>query len=121
MPKRILVIDDEPLIVDLLTLLLSRFGYQVDQASGAQEALAQLDTQDAVFVDIRMPGMDGEEFYERVKARFPAMVRRLIFVTGDLANPQTISFIHRTGNLYLEKPFTLKELRGLLEVFSKWG
>lgn len=120
MSKRILVIDDEPLILDLLTILLSNFGYQVDRASSAQEALRQIDTQDAIFVDIRMPGMDGKEFYERVKACFPPMARRVIFVTGDLACPQTISFIRRTGNLYLEKPFTLKEVRALLEVFSNW-
>ena len=123
MSKRILVIDDEPLIVDLLTHLLSRFDYQADQASHHQEALEKLShiPFDAIFLDMRMPDIDGKEFYLQIRKRFPHLAERVVFVTGDIANPETMSFVRETGNLYLEKPFTMRSVKDLLEKYFQTG
>lgn len=119
MGKRILVIDDEQLLLDLLTHLLSMIGYEVEQALDSREASGKLKDQqyDAIFLDMKMPLMDGKEFYLKIRERFPLLAKRIVFITGDVANQQTISFIHETGNLHLSKPFTIKEVKDLLEKF----
>ncbi len=119
MSKRILVVDDEPLLLDLLTHLLSMIGYEVDQAQDSREASGKLKDQqyDAIFLDMKMPLMDGKEFFLKIREKFPLLAKRIVFITGDVANQQTISFIKETGNLHLQKPFTIKEVKDLLEKF----
>jgi CheY-like chemotaxis protein len=119
MNKRILVIDDEQLLLDLLTHLLSMIGYEVEQALDSREASGKLKDQqyDLIFLDMKMPFMDGKEFYLKVKEKFPILAKRIVFLTGDVANQQTISFIKETGNGHLQKPFTIQEVKSLLENF----
>lgn len=119
MGKRILVVDDEQLLLDLLTHLLSMIGYEVEQASDSREASGKLKDQeyDAIFLDMKMPFMDGKEFYLKTAEKFPLLAKRIVFITGDVANQQTRSFIQETGNLHLQKPFTIKEVKDLLERF----
>lgn len=119
MAKRILIIDDEQLLLDLLTHLLSKIGYQVDQACDSREAAGKLKDQeyDAIFLDMKMPLMNGKEFYFKIQERFPDLAKRIVFITGDVANPETIAFLRETGNLFLQKPFTIKEVKTLLDRF----
>lgn len=119
MAKRILIIDDEQLLLDLLTHLLSKIGYEADQALDSGEAAGKLKDQkyDAVFLDMKMPLMDGKEFYLKVREHFPDVAKRIIFITGDVANPETLSFLRETGNLFIQKPFTIKEVKSLLDRF----
>lgn len=122
MKKRILIIDDEQLLLDLLTHLLSQIGYEVDQALSGREAAGKLKDQeyDAIFLDIKMPQMDGKEFYLKVREQSPSLAGHIVFITGDVANSKTVSFIEGTGNLHLKKPFTIREVKELLEkLFGK--
>lgn len=116
--KRILVIDDEQILLDLVTHLLSKIGYQVDQAIDCREAAGKLKGggYDAIFLDMKMPFMDGKAFYEKVQAHLPEMAKRIIFLTGDIANQATTEFIQETGNLHLHKPFTIKEFKAVLDL-----
>jgi DNA-binding response OmpR family regulator len=121
MAKRILIIDDEQLLLDLLTHLLSKIGYEADQALDSREAAGKLKDQkyDVIFLDMKMPLMDGKEFYLKIQERFPDMAQRIVFITGDVANPETISFLRETGNLFMQKPFTIKEVKNLLDRFFR--
>jgi len=121
MAKRILIIDDEQLLLDLLTHLLSKIGYEVDRASDSREAAGKLKDQeyDAIFLDMKMPLMSGREFYSKLEERFPDIARRVVFITGDVANPETRAFLQETGHLYLQKPFTIKEVKTLLDQFFR--
>ena len=74
---------------------------------------------DVIFLDIHLNALSGKDVYRKAKERSDRLARRIIFITGDLRNPQTESFVQQTGNLCLEKPFTLTELKHLLEQFFK--
>ena len=119
MGKRILVIDDEVFLVDLVGLFLSKEGYQVEKVSDSQEGLKLLDkTQfDLIFLDIKMPQISGREFYQIVRERLPEMSGRIVFLTGDVASRATQTFIEGTGSICLKKPFTLKEIQDVLSRF----
>ena len=76
-------------------------------------ALRKLETEhyDVIISDLKMPGMGGEELYESVRRISPDMARRIIFSTGDVASDEARSFLERTGNPYLQKPFELATMR----------
>lgn len=119
--KKILVIDDEPLLLDLLTHLLSRIGYQADRAIDGREAAGKLKDgeYDLIFLDIKMPFINGKDFYQKIKTYAPHLAKRVVFLTADIASKETFEFIQGTGNLQLQKPFTIKEAKTLLENFFK--
>ena len=117
--KRVLVIDDEVVLVDLVGHFLTREGYQVEKISDSQEGLRLLDSRqfDLIFLDMKMPQISGREFYQRVRERIPEVSERIVFLTGDVASRATQTFIEATGNICLRKPFTLKEIKDVLNRF----
>ena len=84
LPKRILVVDDEPGLAELLRLALTSDQFQVEIAQDAQTALAAFEARrhDVVITDFRMPGMDGLELARAIRARCPA--QPIILMAGDL-------------------------------------
>ena len=80
---KVLVVDDDPVVGKSFNRVLSNKGYAVITAANAHEALTKLKEGgfDAVFTDIRMPGMDGLELAERVKARTPWTP--VVIITGE--------------------------------------
>jgi signal transduction histidine kinase/CheY-like chemotaxis protein len=111
--KRVLVVDDEEPILALVRDALSTTGMELDVARDGASALQQmrLNTYDATICDWRMPGMNGQQVYEQLRAFDLKAAERMIFVTGDLVNEKTQSFIRERGNLSLGKPFTLDQIR----------
>ncbi|HEU4401420.1 MAG TPA: ATP-binding protein [Candidatus Polarisedimenticolia bacterium] len=114
---RILVVDDEAILVELLSDFLKSVGHDVDQAHDGRSALdlAKANDYDAVLSDLKMPGLDGQGFYEQIVKLKPAMASRFIFATGDLANPKVQTFFQATGCLYLSKPFKLDAVLSVLD------
>lgn len=106
-PLNIAVLDDEPFIRDLLQDSLRDQGHYVACFENAQAALAALCKQrfDVILSDIKMPGMNGLDFYGRVLERCPHQAQRILFLSGDLMAAQTRDFVERTGCLTLTKPF----------------
>lgn len=80
--RKVLVVDDDPVVGESFNRVLSGKGYAVITARNGQEALDKLDSEqyDVVFTDLRMPGMTGLEVAERVKARQPWIP--VVIVTG---------------------------------------
>lgn len=118
---RLLVVDDEMILVELLTEFLKMNGHQVDEARNGQTALklAIANDYDVILSDLKMPGLDGQGFYERLLKIKPAMARRFIFTTGDLANPKTQAFFQASGCPYLSKPFRLEMVLTLLQQIAR--
>ncbi|HWI82680.1 response regulator [Ramlibacter sp.] len=85
--RKVLVVDDDPVVGESFNRVLSRKGYAVITAGSGDEALAKLQAEkyDLVFTDLRMPGMDGLEVAERVKAQQPWMP--VVIVTGYGSQP----------------------------------
>lgn len=120
--KRVLVVDDEEPILALVRDALSANGVELDMAHDGETAIDRMrhNTYDAAICDWRMPGMNGQQVYERLKAFDPEAAERVIFVTGDVVNEKAQEFIKKEGNLCLSKPFTLHEIReAVREVIEK--
>ena len=110
---RILVIDDESYIVELLQRTLEPLGYEVDGALEGNAALSLLEERvyDLVITDVKMPGTNGRQIYALISERYPTLRQRVIFSTGDIANVETQRFLHQRGVPYLTKPFDLEEVQ----------
>lgn len=111
--KNVLVIDDEGHLRELFRELLTRDGHRIETATNGREALEMIHRQsfDLVVTDIKMPETDGVDFYRQLKSEHSALADRLLFVTGDLMNPDTVRFLESTGNPWIAKPFELSAVR----------
>jgi signal transduction histidine kinase len=114
--KRVLVIDDEEPILQMVREALTRHGYAVDIANSGEAGLARLRSTryDLTLCDMKMPGLTGPQVYERLREIDPALASRLIFVTGDMVNEKTRAFLDAEKKLCLPKPFTLAEFRAAI-------
>lgn len=103
---RILVVDDEPEVGQMLLDILERDGHQVDQAHSGREALARLadGEVDLILSDLRMPDLDGPALYRALAAQRPDLVPRLVFLTGDTLGGDMTGFLTESGARVLEKP-----------------
>jgi len=114
----VLVVDDEKGIIDLASKMLSRMGYEVDTACDGRTALELLGSRryDVILSDWKMPGMSGQELYQRLQAQNSAMTAAFIFMTGDVLNERMQGFISECGASFLAKPFSLDEFRAVMEL-----
>jgi signal transduction histidine kinase/ActR/RegA family two-component response regulator len=114
--KKVLVIDDEEPILQMVRETLSEQGYQVDVARDGEAALRHLDKvpYDLTLCDWKMPGMNGQQIYERVRAKYPALSDRMIFITGDVINEKAQEFLRERKKVCLSKPFSLVEFRAAI-------
>jgi signal transduction histidine kinase/ActR/RegA family two-component response regulator len=107
--KRILVVEDEPQIRQLLEDIIRSANHDVQTAPNGRVALEMIDENqfDLIITDVKMPEISGAEFYASLKRKGAALEQRLIFVTGDLMNAETMQFIESTGRPWLGKPFDI--------------
>ncbi len=110
--RRVLIVDDEPAIRDVLGSLLRREGHVVDTVADGASALAAVGQAryDLIVCDIRMPVVDGPTFFETVRQRHPEMASRFFFLTGDTISPPTVKFLEESGLPYRLKPFRVVDL-----------
>ncbi len=111
-PLRVLLVDDEPLVLRVLRRGLERAGYQVEQASGGTEALALLTkgTVSVLVSDYQMPEMNGLELARQVRQRYPALP--VVLVSGSSPDEKTLQQLLRVADSFVPKsspPRTLAE------------
>jgi signal transduction histidine kinase/BarA-like signal transduction histidine kinase len=118
--RRVLVVDDEPAVVELVTSVLDGHGWRVDVASGGRAGLERLQQAryDLVLSDVRMPEFDGADFYRAAVAQRHELAERFLFITGDTANAEAWRFLQDTRVPVLEKPFTPQALLRAVEQVS---
>ncbi|WP_438751238.1 hybrid sensor histidine kinase/response regulator [Pararhizobium sp. O133] len=116
--KRLLVVDDEADIADLLSDMAGQLGFNIVIADSGQSAIARLEQGDfsptAILCDIHMPGGDGPGFYDWLQKARPELTTRIAFVTGDTLGPAAGRFLARCGCPVIEKPFTPQDIRRIL-------
>ncbi|WP_051305546.1 response regulator [Desulfogranum mediterraneum] len=110
--ETILFVDDEDLIVEVGSSILTKLGYRVIVAKSGREALAILEKSgtdiDLVILDLIMPDMDGEKTFDQIRTLFPE--KPIILSSGYSADQQAARIIQRGCNGFLQKPFTVSAL-----------
>ena len=108
MKQKILVIDDEEMITELLSDHLSDEGYEIYTANSAGGALKLLPKNpDLIILDINMPEMDGLELCKNIRDHVSCPI---LFVTARITEQDKINGLQYGGDDYITKPFSLKEL-----------
>lgn len=110
---RILVVEDEPTVAQLVVDVLRDAGHKVEAVLDSQEGLSLLSRghYDLVICDLRMPRLDGRAFYEALVRSGGKIQSRIIFITGDMLDPQALEFLEQNHLPYLAKPFLVEELQ----------
>jgi PAS domain S-box-containing protein len=116
--KRILVIDDDKSLRDVLQAALEG-EHDVVALESAVDALEHLDVArepyDWVICDVMMPAMTGMEFFETIRARGTGFEKKIILMTGGAFTPKIRTWMESLPNPKLDKPFRIKQLKELLE------
>ncbi|HEV3214571.1 MAG TPA: response regulator [Vicinamibacterales bacterium] len=110
---KVLIIDDEPHIREMMSLTLEAAGYEVGEAADGEEGLVQFgdgDAYDVVLLDQRMPGIDGLETLRRLLARTPDA--RIVMVTAYASVELAVEAMRLGATNFLRKPMTPEALRG---------
>jgi CheY-like chemotaxis protein len=119
----ILVVEDEPAVMEFMRAALERSGYATVAAASGVEALQLLAGGEylGVITDMRTPGgVSGADVHAWLEAHRRDLASRLIFVTGDTISEETAAVLQHTGAPCVEKPFRMQQLIGTVEkVFGK--
>jgi CheY-like chemotaxis protein len=113
-PDKILVVDDEAPVLKSVSSALVREGYDVETALSAEEALRKADGADfdVVITDLMMPGLSGMDLLKIAAERIPGA--KIIMITGYPSVKSAVEAMRLGAFDYIPKPFTPKELRGLV-------
>ena len=112
----VLVVDDEIALRNALLRFLARRGIRGEGVSDGAEALRVLQQRsfDVIISDVRMPGMSGREFLERLQRDRPELVARVVFSTGDTFAPDTATLLKESGVPTVTKPFDFAMLERVI-------
>jgi len=115
---RIVCIEDDPQIIELVRMILGRKGFQVIGAAGGQEGLTLVQAQrpDLILLDLMMPDLDGWEVYRRLKEDPVLAAVPVVVVTARAQDIDRVLGLHVAHvDDYLTKPFTPKQLTDSVE------
>jgi CheY-like chemotaxis protein len=115
--RTVLIVDDDRDVAETLRDLLGVDGHVAEIVANGTLALEKLRDRryDVILSDVKMAGLDGPQFYAQLERRHPECLRRLAFVTGDSLSPETTAFLERTQVPTMAKPFTLEQVRQVLQ------
>ncbi|MBI3961140.1 MAG: response regulator [Deinococcus sp.] len=110
--RRALVVDDELVVGDLIADILAQEGWSVQRVQSGEAGLEVLKQGpcDLIVLDLKMPGMSGQEFYAHLERRHPELVHRVVVCTGSFLDEADFRFLHQSGAQVVHKPFTLEQL-----------
>lgn len=117
-PRKIICIEDEPEMIDLVKLILSRYGYEVIGANGGRAGLEAIQTHkpDLILLDLMMPDMDGWEVYQQMKADDEMKNIPVVVVTAKAQSIDKVLGLHIAKvDDYITKPFGPDDLRKSIE------
>jgi len=117
---KVLIVEDEPAIRNVLFVLLAGLGCEGDVAYTGQQALSMVSREsfDAVLVDLRCNNLGAEEVVSQIKEISPSLVGRVLVITGEVTDPQTMDLLSRHLLPHIARsqlmPELFSQLRGIL-------
>jgi DNA-binding NtrC family response regulator len=114
----VLLIEDEPAVMAYVSAVLERSGYRVVCCESGADGLRFLEAANVLGVvsDMRTPGgVDGAGVYAWLVRHRPELAGRLVFITGDIANDETVATLRQTGAPCVEKPFRARQFIAVVE------
>ena len=114
----VLLIEDEPAVMAYVRATLERNGYSVVCSESGAEGLRLLEFGEflGVVSDMRTPGgVNGADVHAWVVQHRPELAGRIIFITGDIANEETVATLRETGVPCVEKPFRVQQFISVVE------
>ena len=114
----VLLIEDEPAVMAYVRAALERSGYAVVCTESGADGLRLLESGNflGVVSDMRTPGgVDGADVHAWIAQHRPELAPRIVFITGDIANEETVATLHRTGAPCVEKPFRVQQFISVVE------
>jgi CheY-like chemotaxis protein len=114
----VLLIEDEPAVMAYVRAALERSGYAVVSTESGVEGLRLLESGQflGVVSDMRTPGgVDGADVHAWLSRYRPDMATRIVFITGDIANEETVATLSTTGAPCVEKPFRVQQFISVIE------
>lgn len=114
---RILLVDDDPMITQLIVDMLSLDGYDIDTAPNGITALEKVQGRlryDLILTDLHMPELDGAGLYRELARRQTHPRLKIIFLTGTAGTSEAHRLVQETGLPLLLKPFNVVELQELV-------
>jgi CheY-like chemotaxis protein len=114
----VLLIEDEPAVMAYVRAALERSNYSVVCTESGVEALHLLEHGKflGVVSDMRTPGgVDGGDVHAWIAENRPELASRLVFITGDIANEETVATLRKTGAPCVEKPFRVRQFISVIE------
>jgi DNA-binding NtrC family response regulator len=114
----LLLIEDEPAVMDLIRTTLERNGYTVICSGSGAEALRLLESGEflGVVSDMRTPGgVDGADVHAWVVQYRPDLASKNVLITGDLADEGTVAKLRKTGAPWVEKPFGVQQFISVVQ------
>ena len=112
---KILIIDDDLIVQQFLTEMLSEEGHEIEIANNGDDALERLGGKDynLILLDIKLPGTNGIEIYKHLQKTAKSLANRVIFITGDTTTG-TMTFLNRNEAPYITKPFDTEQLKKII-------
>ena len=114
----LLLIEDEPAVMSYVRAVLERNGYSVVCGNSGAEGVRLLESGEflGVVSDMRTPGgLDGGDVHAWITRHRPELSSRIVFITGDIANEETVATLRKTGAPCVEKPFRVKQFLSVVE------
>jgi DNA-binding response OmpR family regulator len=113
MPKRVLICDDEPYIVESVSYVVRKAGFEVLTAEDGDEALAaaRREKPDLVFLDIMMPGLPGDEVCKRLKTDPATRGMHVVILTARGQEEDERRAMEMGADEFMTKPFSPRKLR----------
>jgi len=114
----VLLIEDEPAVMSYVRAALERSGYSVVCTESGADGLKLLHSGEflGVVSDMRTPGgVDGADVHAWVAKHRPELAARIVFITGDIANEETVATLRQTGAPCVEKPFRVQQFISVVE------
>jgi PAS domain S-box-containing protein len=120
---RVLLIEDEAALRQAVERFLARRNVSVVGVADGETALAAARASefDVVVTDVRLPGMSGKEFAERLRSEQPALGARLVVATGDARSDDARAIVDATGAIRIDKPFDLERLEEAIRASAARG